>query len=399
MPKRQAPCCCRCCLASCTGSISGCQPTFPVLSQAAVFLVLPLHNASQPIAHLQPIANCPCAGLLALPNAAALLDGKTPAAYLPGRRPQSDDAAARRATRHAASPRDTRLMYTDPEAMRRHILAQRKQEQREQQQRQDAPQEAEAGVANLQQQQEQQQEEEQQQDQQQQEEQERQVQDPYREQQACVGPAEASAPVCLDAGAARGGSGEVEREVLLHSTKENLPGPAPGTAGAAAAAAGAPIADGSSAAGGTKSAKATLTAIAEQYGGSRLRREGSARQLPAAGPAQQQSESVSEPAPASAAAAADAAQSGQAERAAAVAAPAYQLTAADHVRVEALQSDLVRITDGLVLESLEGIHGILSRLAVAQRLAQDRDQVAAAALAAVHEWRAGRQQAGPRNLC
>lgn len=286
---------------------------------------------------------CCTAGLLAVPGAAVPVDGKTPAAHIQARRPglaarpHSDDAAGRRATRHAASPIDSRLMHTDPEAMRRHILAQRKQEQQLLQQEQQSQAAAAATAAA---------EAEGLQREQQQEQQEQQPEGKAAEAE--------EAAVAAGAGpSAPASSAGQEREVLVESTKENLPD----AAAAAAATTPGAAADSAAAAAGAKAAKGTLTAIVEQHGGSRLRREGSTQQALAKQAAAAAPEEQPEPPPA-----ADTAEQGGAA-APEAAPPSRQPTEVDHARVGKLQAALVQHTQGLVLDNLESIHAKLSRCA------------------------------------
>lgn len=285
----------------------------------------------------------PPAGLLALPGAAPL-DSKTPGAHLlPARprsgQPMSDDAVARRATRHAGGGEqvDDRLLHTDPEAAARHIRALKKQQQQEQALERQASQAGAAAAEGL--------EAPLALGSQQQEQQQQQVPLAMESQvdEACA---------AGTAGAA-GGVEAPEREVLVESTKENLPEAA--AAAAAAVAAATPVADAAAAAAAAaaaKHAKGTLTAVVQQHGGSRLRWEGGA---PPAHAAEQQEQAAGEE-PAAAAEEQPAAEE-EPE------APRVEPSPADLARVERLQAALVQRTQGLVLDNLESIAAKLSRWA------------------------------------
>ncbi|PRW59558.1 ATPase family AAA domain-containing-like isoform X1 [Chlorella sorokiniana] len=316
----------------------------------------------------------PPASLLALPGVAPA-DGRTPGAHLMSRRPtgrpQSDDAVARRATRHAAGTDqiDDRLLHTDPEAAARHIRALRRQQQ-EQAIQQLGSQQAEHPPQEVPQQ----------------EQQEQQPGDSPQQQQPA--PTEdglldgvAAADEATAVAAAEAQERDVLVEVLVQSTKENLP------EGAAAAT---PLADPAAAAAATaaKAAKGTLTAVVQQHGSSRLRWEGAAQQQQAP----QAQATAAEPA------AAERPQEGAAseaeqQRAVPEAPPTFQPAPEDYARAERLRAALVQQTEGLVLDNLESIHAKLSRLAVEQRRALDRDEVVAAAMETVLAWRAARQRA------
>jgi hypothetical protein len=309
----------------------------------------------------------------------------------------SDEAAARRATRHWASPIDTRLLHLDPEAMRRHILAQRKlelqqgqpgaqprtrggsappavvqeavapkapepqqsqQDVPQQQQQQDQPEHQLSGQRNeeqahLQQQQQQQQQQAPMQQQQKQQQQQQQDEVALEQVQAPHG-----SPQCP--------ADDQLHKVLGESTKENLPEPGSSANSLLAcilAAAGTPasFADGHAAA--SKPAKGTLTAML-QHSGSRLRLEGASQAPPASDNApagaglapeqQQQGEPV--PGEALPARAVDA-QQAEPEPALNV----YQPSEADLARAGRLQDALADATEGVVLDGLESIHAKLSR--------------------------------------
>jgi hypothetical protein len=301
-------------------------------------------------------------------------------AALPSSRPHSDDVAVRRATRQAASsPASHNLLHTDPEAVRRHIMAQRKLEQQRQQQQQrqqdDAAGPVAARLASI--------------DasslhaaaadepapQQQQEQEAHEQRAEGREEEPGSEPAPA---------------GSAGRGVLAESTKENLPEPA--AAAAAVATAVTPAAEGITLSGASAKAagKGTLTALAEQHAGSRLRREGSTGQAvtPAGADPHQQ---ATEP-PAATAGPEPALRPNQActvDMEGAAAEPGA--SAADEARAERLQGELARLTEGLALEALEALHAVLSRLAAERRLEADRDEVVAAAIVSAQQWRAVRQ--------
>lgn len=331
----------------CRAAVSGWHWQVP-LPYCPTFILTPtpLHTPS-----------IPPAGLLAVPGAAPA-DGKTPGGHLLSRRPSgrvySDDAVQRRATRHAGGGEavDDSLLHTDPEAAARHIRALKKaQAEAASQQASQQPLEAAVGAGGD-------------------------VQDeaaPGTEQQQQRPPMEEEEE---EVGVAAVAAGMQEREVLVESTKENLP------EAAAAAVAATPVADATTSVTAAKhAAKGTLTAVVQQHGSSRLRWEGGAdgeaatvqEQQP--GGAQQKQQQEQQP-------------TEEAEVPA-----AFEPSPADHARVERLQAALVQETQGMVLDSLESVHAKLSRLAMEQRRVPDRDAVVEAALAAVRAWRAARQQA------
>ena len=252
-------------------------------------------------------------------------------------RPQSDDAVARRATRHAAGTDqiDDRLLHTDPEAAARHIRALRRQQQEQASQQLGSQQAEHPPPAEEQQQQEQQ------------------PGGSPQQQPPAAAPAEDG---LLDGVApaddeAAGAAGVQDRDVLVESMKENLP---------EAAATATPLADPAAAAAATaaKAAKGTLTAVVQQHGSSRLRWEGAAQQQQQ----QQQQQAAAEAEPEAEerpqeGAAAEAEQ----QRAVPEAPPAFQPSPEDYARADRLRGALVQQTEGLVLDNLESIHAKLSR--------------------------------------
>ncbi len=288
--------------------------------------------------------------------------GRTPGAALPmPRRPAHSEggATSRRATRHAAAqPVDNSLLHIDPEAAARHIRALKKQQEAAlagSQQRQQCQQPAETDEREQEQLQEQQAHER-----------------AFQEEQA-----EEEAERSPDAAQAAAATADAAAAVLVESTKENLPEPAPGVAAVAAAT---PLTDGIPALGAASkhSGKGTLTAVVQQHGGSRLRCEAGATppgaQAHAAHAAGADQRAVAGLAPADddAAAGGDARDQHQQKHAEAAEAaageeeplPEYVPMAEDHARVDQLQAALAQRTEGLVLDSLESIHAKLARCVV-----------------------------------
>lgn len=315
-----------------------CQPaSLPAWAVASRCLCACL-PAANPLVHLLPSTT----GLLALPGVAHQDGGRTPGAALPmPRRPphSGGGGVSRRATRQAAAqPVDNSLLFMDPEAAARHIRALKKQQQ-------------EAALAGSRQRQQQQLEEQEQ---------------AAEEMEQSPGAAQAvAAAVAADAAAA----------VLVESTKENLPDPL----SAAAATATTPLADAIPALGTASkhSGKGTLTAVVQQHGGSRLRSEGDVQASGAATAAAHAGTAQPEQQPAAVGAAegGDGQGKQQQEQAAAPAPtpaaaeeqeepfPEYAPTLEDHARADRLQSALAQRTEGLPLDSLEGVHAKLARWA------------------------------------